>query len=719
MHRLQPLIPAALLIGLLVGCGEPPAAPRPLAIVPPAPDAVPTGSTELAGPDGVAYPDWRYAGVPGGIPDLPAVVQVAAHGGAPDDSRDDADAIERALDAAAAAGGGAAVLAPGTWHLDRPIAFRHDGTVLRGSGRGTTRLEIRFGGFAPGSVRLLGAGGAIGPQSVVEGVADPEGMVAMALQVDGREVARRGEDTGAHGEFWITATGEQILAALGPAAAGEHVLTATARWKAGSGKADAASAPVAIRLEPGLAAPATGARCSAAISISGSMDATAWPLAHDARRGDLAIDLAADPAGLAAGDVVQITAEPTARWRREVRSQVTLTSARRDWQAVVTAVEGRRVHLNHPLRDGLLVADAPSVHAVRPRRGCGIEAMTIAQPAKLYLNTVYLRHAWGCWLRDLSVERPGRNPFTMSMSSNCEVRDLDCRDPWFSDGGGTGYVAIERSWDCLVDGVVATRMRHAPNLQWSASGNVMRRIAGDGCDVQWHAGTTLENLIEDCTVRSEFGRGGKTYGYGAYASGPDADRHGPHGPRNVLWGNDLVSSMDAVHLRGGPSASGWIVAYNRLRVTGHGPALYLQLGLSDLLFLGNVCASADPSGLRNFHKPAAGSYNAERAAVWFNAGDTAGRSAGYEDLSCTGIRIRGNRFHGFAALAAGAGAPAEDTGNQLLPPDPDPPRPAPPVPSIWAWQRSAHPLPPGLVPLHPQARRPVQPAAPTTLPSGR
>ena len=38
-------------------------------------------AADVVGPDGIVYPDWRYAGIPGGIPDLPDTVTVERFGG--------------------------------------------------------------------------------------------------------------------------------------------------------------------------------------------------------------------------------------------------------------------------------------------------------------------------------------------------------------------------------------------------------------------------------------------------------------------------------------------------------------------------------------------------------------------------------------------------------------------------------------------------------------
>ena len=81
-------------------------------------------AADVVGPDGVVYPDWRYAGIPGGIPDVPEVARVERFGAAPDDGDDDGDALARAARHVGRQGGGAVVLDRGTWSIIATSAAR-------------------------------------------------------------------------------------------------------------------------------------------------------------------------------------------------------------------------------------------------------------------------------------------------------------------------------------------------------------------------------------------------------------------------------------------------------------------------------------------------------------------------------------------------------------------------------------------------------------------
>ena len=101
-------------------------------------------AADVVGPDGLVYPDWRYAGVPGGIPDVKEVARIEDFGARADDGVDDSAAIDRAVAAAAKTGGGAVVFGKGTYHLDAPVVVTHDRIVLRGQGMRATRVVFRY-----------------------------------------------------------------------------------------------------------------------------------------------------------------------------------------------------------------------------------------------------------------------------------------------------------------------------------------------------------------------------------------------------------------------------------------------------------------------------------------------------------------------------------------------------------------------------------------------
>jgi hypothetical protein len=84
------------------------------------------------------------------------------------------------------------------------------------------------------------------------------------------------------------------------------------------------------------------------------------------------------------------------------------------------------------------------------------------------------------------------------------VRDtvVDGAQFHFGVGGGTGYFGFSSAFDCLMDNVQTSKLRHAPNLQFGAQGCVIRNSTFEDSDLQFHRDPTWDNLIENCTVRS-------------------------------------------------------------------------------------------------------------------------------------------------------------------------------------------------------------------------
>lgn len=698
----------------------------------------------ITGPDGLAYPDFRYAGVPGGIPTLPVVARVADFGGIPDDGLDDSEALEKAIASAVEKGGGAVLLGAGVWNLERPVEISHSGIVLRGEGRDNTRIESAFRKFEPGLFEVVRpkAGQPLALDDFLEIQFDPVGMTEVRVLAGGRLVAKRGSDRGRNVEFWFRVSGHLIAETLtgvgkpsrgpveveiqidraagsGGSEAGKWISDAQGlqKWKSSVDEVTTTKTVVTVDLQAAKDPSLIGGFPSspALISYFGKRSSKTWPLAKSAKRGDLSVTLAEAPEGLAVGDVLDFNMPNTERYKAEVLSTVPKGWGVIQWQAVVQKIDGPVVHLNQPLRTDFPVEDEPWVRRTEPVRNCGVENLTILQSTKCLVNTLSFSFAYGCWIRDVHIEKTGRNPYTFGRSKFCEVRDLQVDGAWFgvidNMGGNTAYVSFDATWDSLLDGAKLTGLRHAPNMQSSASGNVMRRIESVGTDVQWHAYLSAENLVENCRLSSLLSKGG-TYGYGAYSCGPDSHVHGPNLQGNVLYACDIESSESGFVHRGGPSAKGWIAAYNRFLIRDQGPALIVQLGLPDFTFIGNVCQTANPEGLwgvPSYRRPGSTpkTFNSEGAAVWINPFNLDGNlKPVYKKLRVTGLRLINNRFYGFKTVWAGDGPPAEDKGNELLPAEPgvDPAAPKPPVPSIFLWQKETHPLPTGgKWPHHPAA----------------
>ncbi len=104
---------------------------------------------DIVGPDGVVYPDFSGAGIPGGIPKVPVVAIAADFGAIPNDGQDDSKAIQAAIEFAAAQGGGAVLIPEGRFIIDQTIHVNNSRIVVRGADRSRTVLVPRFHGKSP------------------------------------------------------------------------------------------------------------------------------------------------------------------------------------------------------------------------------------------------------------------------------------------------------------------------------------------------------------------------------------------------------------------------------------------------------------------------------------------------------------------------------------------------------------------------------------------
>lgn len=605
-------------------------------------------AADVAGPDGIVYPDWRWAGIPGGIPeDLKTPLPLAQFGAAPDDDKDDSVAIEAGVKALADQGGGVLLLGKGTWHLDRPVTIMDHKIVLRGEGSAQTKIVFRYG-VPEGQVRffLPRDGETIGPDHAIEIHAAPEKLDRITLEVDGKPIADRRRSLHWGGTFNLLTSAHSLKP-------GPHKLKATAEWEGGR----RTQATIRVTLDPKHRLPA-GRRAmpgqrAALLFLGDGRSGKTWKLAQDGKRGDREVTLTEAP-DLKPGDAVELAAPATPRWNALVKNACKW-GAYRHYQFRVEQVDGPRVRLNQPLRIEYPLVDGPTLKRFDPVRRCGVENLSIVQTEMLWTSGVLFQDAWECWARNVKVTKAGRHPVYAVHSKWCEIRDSQFDDAWYHGGGGTAYVGWEGSCDCLMENVTTRKMRHAPCVQWASAGNVIRNSTFLGSDAQWHAGWTNENLFENCRIEAA-GKDG-TYGHGAWGSPPEDEAHGPQGPRNVVYGCEIHAARSGLWMGG--MNENWLIVYNRFLVE-NGPGISAKTCSFDHILRGNVIALANP----------------KYAAIQLASDD------------CTGIEILDNRILGGSGqLVAGPGKPAVDTGNRFLRLTAKPPAATPPVPSIFQWQR--------------------------------
>ncbi|MDR1281569.1 MAG: endopolygalacturonase [Opitutaceae bacterium] len=625
-------------------------------------------AADVAGPDGLVYPNWKHVGIPEGVPD-PARLPVAV---GPETfanlaGRDIAPLLNDTVRRAAAQGGGIVAVPPGTFLLESPVIIRDSGVVIRGAGRDRTRFiyqeHIPFGTLR---LHCWNPNGKTGPDSFWEIQANPKNLTLLRITAGDVVLAEHIRKDHWGNRFCARLRGSAILGKLGP---GRHRIEAEAGYSTGETFRQNFEIEVAATPQPGD----TWADQHGAFIIAGAgLQGSPLPLVASAPRGDNRLRLAPGH-GLKPGDRIMIEAPATERWNK-LTGNVTPWGTYRTNHYQITAVNDEPapaarpaataaasvLTIDAPLRLEFPVEDGSYVQRIGTVERSGFEGFTVEQKVftttlvgprirhtlwypmeDLWADGITLAYGWRCRVRDVRIINSGRNPLYLTRSRQCEVRDIEADGAIFKGGGGTGYVGFERSFDCLMDGALTRGMRHAPDLQWGAAGNVVRNSRFIGSDAQWHAGWTNENLYENNLITQTLAdRANGAYGHAFFASGPASASHGPQGPRNVVYNNDVTAPLDGVHMVGGNEA--WLILHNRFRL-GQGYAVYGREKSFDHTIRGNVFIMEKPAPV----------------AIFFGSAD------------CTGIDIVDNRFHGpvktVAGFAGGLGRFSSVSNNTVHP----------------------------------------------------
>ena len=603
---------------------------------------------DVVGPDGVVYPNWTKVGVQGGIPDVKVAARIEDFGGKADDDEDDSNALESACASVGENGGGAVLLGEGTYYLSRSVAIRHDNVVIRGQRADKTRLVFRLpaGGMGLYTGSL---GGLVTSRTALDMVCDSKGLKTLTMLADDVVVGKWSVETD---HTFVTVNTPNLFAALPD---GPHTLKSIAEYADGSKR----TSQIAVILNSSGEKAEQAFPQRAVISFQGeALRGPELKLAQDGNRGDMKLHLVGVE-GLKGGDSIVIVAPQTERWDRLVMNACKWGYYRR-YALLVEKIEGNTIAVTQPLRIDFPVVDGSYVQKASPIQRCGIEHLTIEQVGeiqeRLKMTSVYFYSAWNCWARGVRIKRPGSHAIFGTLAKWCEIRDCVFDNPWNKGGGGSAYTGWEYSWDCLIENVETFRMRHAPGLQWAASGNVVRKSVFHESDGQWHAGWCNENLFEQCVIESTTQRNGG-YGYGLFATPPGDILHGPIGPRNVVYNCDIFAMKGGLWMGG--MNENWLILYNRF-VTDAGQGIFAKTASFDHIIKGNVFV------LKNIACP----------MVYLASPD------------CIGWEIIDNRLYGGnGRFVGGPCKPGVLEGNNAFPLGQElPERPKPAVPSIYEWQ---------------------------------
>lgn len=152
----------------------------------------------------------------------------------------------------------------------------------------------------------------------------------------------------------------------------------------------------------------------------------------------------------------------------------------------------------------------------------------------LFVMGIRLDRCADCWVEGCRIIDSGTNPVELLRSRHCTVRGCEISGS-HNQGGGQGYVHLNRSSHCLLADLVISDCRHLTIQDGTAShpcqGNVI--VACDlRVDVNFHSGDSGSNLVQDCRIHIP-----TWHWWGPFALG-DPRIHRPPGPGNLIHGCD-------------------------------------------------------------------------------------------------------------------------------------------------------------------------------------
>ncbi|MBI4979639.1 MAG: carbohydrate binding domain-containing protein [Spirochaetes bacterium] len=601
-------------------------------------------AADIIGPDGIVYPDFRWAGVPGGIPAVPVIVDLT---GKVSPETDISETLEREATALGKRGGGALLIPEGTFYLDNIVIITANNVVIRGAGQDKTRLIFRYA-LPYGSV-IFSRVKAGEPFGVVDIHAQPKDLKALVIECEGKVIRRAAYHAHWGNTFSTRAGRSEFLSKVG---AGLHKVIGRAEYA--NGEKFENSIELMVSADPvEQVLPSQ----SGAIAFAGKRIETRYKLVKDGKRGDTNLTLE-DASAFKPGDRLYLNAPTSPRWNEILHNANTWFGSRMN-QYEITAVTGNIVHFRQALRIEFPIIDGAYVQKIEPIISCGIEDFYLEQKENIWINGVTFSGSWGCWAKGVTMRMAGKHPIYFDSSKFGELRDCVFDDAWFKGGGGTAYGGVEFSFDCLIENLSTTNLRHAPDFNWACSGNVVRNSTFINSDGQWHSGWCNENLLENLVIKSAIGNGG--YGFGLFSTAPEDDAHGPIGPRNVIYNCDVASPKDGLILNG--MNENWLVLHNRF-VVEKGRGILARMASFDHIIRGNIFCLK----------------NAQNPAIFL------------KDADCIGVEVIDNTcYGGEGPIVGGKAKPERDEGNSVLPFE-DAPRPKPAVPSIYEWQIKNYPL---------------------------
>jgi hypothetical protein len=443
-------------------------------------------------------PDSSYAGYKRGersLPNPPVVATVTEFGGKPDGVTDNTTALRRAIDAAAARGGGAVSLPAGDFLVSGLVRLNRSGVVLRGAGRTQTRIV-----FTRNLRQIIG---------------------------DNRQ-NDQSQWSYAGGLLWIApadsfdSSGRLLNWDGTPVNLSGNTVNDWEQWRSGGFHQGR-------RLAKVTANATRGARSVTVNSTAGL------------RVGQIALMTWKNPGSSGGYSLLKHVGGSALLSSNYNWSSATLLlpprTPRYRWPVKIESISGNTVRLAQPLRLDVRAVEwdvdfqdlGPSIQE------SGVERLTLAlrgptHPQETHLqhygsNGVYLNRAVNCWVRDVDIDG-GENGLMMSQVKQVTATGFAIRSPVrLHHATACRFMAADVLFqDFVVDPV---RIYHGLNHEWLSSGIVWSRGLLAHGTFDSHRGLPFDNVRTEIIVARNDGAAG-----GNSAAGPR------NGRRIVHWNVD-------------------------------------------------------------------------------------------------------------------------------------------------------------------------------------
>lgn len=384
---------------------------------------------------------------------------------------------------------------------------------------------------------------------------------------------------------------------------------------------------------------------------------------------------------------------------------------------IVESVSGSTITVFQPNRHEMLYTTTGSSSAFKerfPLRYCGVEDLTIRQSTANNQNVdcIAFWEIYACWFDNLKLINGARGPIFGYRALNIEITNCQFINEDNGSGDGVrsygsnreGYAGFGDTHNSLMQNVTAVGLRHGPAWQSGASGNVISNCDFATSDINWHNQYVHENLLElsICDNTNMLFGSESYYNQASYTSNYDGSLHGPEGPQNVMYNNDIKVGQFYGPFGWSPAGVGlhgfmeaWMIMYNDFDIYA-GPGIFSREGSFDMRVVGNVWQlRSNGFGSAQPGRPNTEVFVTNPPLIYLTHTNQAGVT--FNPYYHTGYIIEDNRTYGGSGqLFGGPAAPGAGLvtdNNQFFAFQESPTPASAPTPSLWQWQIQQYGLP--------------------------